>query len=282
MIARRIQIKELLRPNKVLILYGPRQVGKTTLVHHYLSTAPAFPGGVITQTGDDIPFSNQFSQCDLHFFRSTIPENSLLFIDEAQRIPEIGRGVKLIVDNIPGVSVIVTGSSSFDLLQSAGEALTGRKTVVTLYPVSVEETLSPSNRWDLPRYLPDYLRFGMYPAVIAAATYQEKESIVRELAGSYLLKDILDFDKVKDSKKIFDVLRLLAFQVGSQVSTQEVGNAVGIDKKHRRAVSGSAGKIFCTVSPGRLLPQSPQGGQQNEQVLLLRSGNPQRPYLELQ
>ena len=107
MIVRRIQIKELLRPNKVLILYGPRQVGKTTLVHHYLSTAPAFPGGVITQTGDDIPYSNQFSQCDLHFFRSTIPENSLLFIDEAQRIPEIGRGIKLIVDNIPGVSVIV-------------------------------------------------------------------------------------------------------------------------------------------------------------------------------
>ena len=245
----------------MLILYGPRQVGKTTLVHHYLSTAPAFPGGVITQTGDDIPFSNQFSQCDLHFFRSTIPENSLLFIDEAQRIPEIGRGVKLIVDNIPGVSVIVTGSSSFDLLQSAGEALTGRKTVATLYPVSIEETLSPANRLDLPRYLPDYLRFGMYPAVIAAATYQEKESIVRELAGSYLLKDILDFDKVKDSKKIFDVLRLLAFQVGSQVSTQEVGNAGRYRQEYRRTVSGFAGKILCTVSPGRLLPQSPQGGQ---------------------
>ena len=197
---------------------------------NYFSTAPAFPGGVITQTGDDIPFSNQFAQCDLHFFRSTIPENSLLFIDEAQRIPEIGRGLKLIVDNIPGVSVIVTGSSSFDLLQSTGEALTGRKTVATLYPVSIEETLFTTNRWDLPRYLPDYLRFGMYPAVLAAATYQEKESIVRELAGSYLLKDILDFDKIKDSKKIFDVLRLLAFQVGSQVSTQEVGNTVGIDK----------------------------------------------------
>lgn len=230
MIIRAIDIVELLRPNKVLILYGPRQVGKTTLVHHYLSTAPAFPGGVITQTGDDIPFSNQFAQCDLHFFRSTIPEESLLFIDEAHRIPEIGRGIKLIVDNIPGVSVIVTGSSSFDLRQSTGEALTGRKTVATLYPVSIQETLSTTNRWDLPRNLPDYLRFGMYPAVVAAATYQEKEAIVRELAGSYLLKDILDFDKIKDSKKIFDVLRLLAFQVGSQVSTQEIGNTVGIDK----------------------------------------------------
>ena len=261
MIVRRIQIEELLRPNKVLILYGPRQVGKTTLVHHYLSTAPAFPGGVITQTGDDIPFSNQFSQCDLHFFRSTIPENSLLFIDEAQRIPEIGRGVKLIVDNIPGVSVIVTGSSSFDLLQSAGEALTGRKTVATLYPVSVEETLSPSNRWDLPRYLPDYLRFGMYPAVIAAATYQEKESIVRELAGSYLLKDILDFDKVKGLEKD---IRCVA---PAGVSGWKSGIYSGGWKRrryrqeHRRTVSGSAGKILCTVSPGRLLPQSPQGGQ---------------------
>lgn len=230
MIPRAIDVGGLLRPNKVLILYGPRQVGKTTLVQQFLSTAPAFPGGIITQTGDDLPFANQFSQCDLHFFRATIPQNSLLFVDEAQRIPHIGRGLKLIIDNIPGVRVIVSGSSSFDLLQSAGEALTGRKTVASLYPISVQESLSTTNRWDLSRNVPDYVRFGMYPAVLTATTYQEKESIVRELAGSYLLKDILDFYKIKDSKKIFDVLRLLAFQIGSQVSTQEVGNAVGIDK----------------------------------------------------
>lgn len=230
MIPRKIDIAESLRPNKVLILYGPRQVGKTTLVQQYLSTAPTFPGGIVTQTGDDIPFANQFSQCDLYFFRSTIPQHSLLFIDEAQRIPNIGRGLKLIIDNIPGVRVIVTGSSSFDLLQSAGEALTGRKTVATLYPVSVQEALSVTDRWDVPRHLPDYLRYGMYPAVLTATTHQEKESIVRELAGSYLLKDILDFDKIKGARKIFDVLRLLAFQIGSQVSTQEVGNTVGIDK----------------------------------------------------
>ncbi len=229
-IPRSVDIAELLRPNKVLILYGPRQVGKTTLVHQYLSTAPVFPGGIISQTGDDIPFANQFSQCDLHFLRSTIPPESLLVIDEAQRVPNIGQGLKLIIDNIPGVRVIATGSSSFDLMQSAGEALTGRKIVVTLYPISVHETLSSTNRWDAPRHLPDYLRYGMYPAVLTATTYDEKESIVRELAGSYLLKDILDFDKVKDSKKIFDVLRLLAFQIGSQVSTQEIGNTVGLDK----------------------------------------------------
>ena len=144
MIGRRIQIKELLRPNKVLILYGPRQVGKTTLVHHYLSTAPAFPGGVITQTGDDIPFSNQFSQCDLHFFRSTIPENSLLFIDEA-----IDEGSNSSSTTSRVSASLLPDSSSFDLLQSAGEALTGR----LLDPV-----VSDSNH--LPRYL-DYLRFGM-------------------------------------------------------------------------------------------------------------------------
>jgi uncharacterized protein len=229
-IPRDIDIAELLRPNKVLVIYGPRQVGKTTLVHDYLSAAPAFPGGIITQTGDDLPFANQFSRCDLHFFRSTIPQHSLLFIDEAQRVPNIGRGLKLIVDNIAGVHVIVTGSSSFDLLQSAGEALTGRKTIAALFPVSVQESLAITNRWEIARHIPDYLRYGMYPAVLTATTHSEKESIVRELAGSYLLKDILDFDKIKDSKKIFDVLRLLAFQVGGQVSTQEVGTTVGIDK----------------------------------------------------
>lgn len=230
MIQRSIDIAELLRPNKVLILYGPRQVGKTTLVHRYLSTAPVYPGGIIAQTGDDLPFANRFSQCDLHSFQGLIPEGSLLFIDEAQRIPNIGRGLKLVVDNIPDVHVIVTGSSSFDLLQSAGEALTGRKTIATLYPVSVQESLFTSTQWDIARDLPDYLRFGMYPEVLTATTYREKESVVRELTGSYLLKDILDFDKIKDSKKILDVLRLLAFQIGSQVSTQEIGNTVGIDK----------------------------------------------------
>jgi predicted AAA+ superfamily ATPase len=83
---------------------------------------------------------------------------------------------------------------------------------------------------NLSRLLPGFLRFGMYPPVLTATTDQEKQTTVRELAGSYLLKDILDFDKIKDSKKIFDVLRLLAFQIGSQVSTQEIGNALGIDK----------------------------------------------------
>jgi uncharacterized protein len=229
-IPRNVEVKELLRPGKVLIIYGPRQVGKTTLIHHYLSTAPPFHGGTITRTGDDLPFVNEFSRCDLHFFRSSVPQDSLLVIDEAQRIPNIGRGLKLIVDNIPGVSVIVTGSSSFDLLQSTGESLTGRKTVATLYPISVEEAVFTTDRWDNSRHLRDYLRYGMYPAVLTATTYREKESIVRELAGSYLLKDILEFDKIKDSRKIYDVLRLLAFQIGNQVSTQEIGTAAGIDK----------------------------------------------------
>ncbi|AFG36537.1 ATP-binding protein [Spirochaeta africana] len=230
MIFRSVSIPTLLKPNKVLILYGPRQVGKTTLVRHYLSQAPEFPGGVIEKTGDDIPFANTLAQCDLHYLRSTIAPESLLVIDEAQRIPNIGRALKLIIDNIAGVQVIVTGSSSFDLLQSTGESLTGRKTVATLFPVSVQEALSQVSRFDLPRLLPDYVRFGMYPAVLTAKTYQEKEAIIRELAGSYLLKDILDFDKIKNSSKIFDVLRLLAFQVGSQVSIQEIGTSVGVDK----------------------------------------------------
>lgn len=230
MIPRSIEIQPLLNPNKVLILYGPRQVGKTTLVRHVLSRKPVFPGGIIEQTGDDQPFANTFSQCDLHFLKSTIPQDSLLFIDEAQRIPNIGQALKLLVDNIRGVHVIATGSSSFDLLQSAGESLTGRKTVINLFPICIQEARSHYNSINLPRHLPDFLRFGMYPAVLTATTYSEKEAIIRELAGSYLLKDILDFDKIKNSSKIFDVLRLLAFQIGSQVSLQEIGNSVGIDK----------------------------------------------------
>ncbi len=227
MIPRILQIEKNIEKNKVLIIYGPRQVGKTTLVLKYLKK---YKGKYIWKTGDDIPFSNDLSQCSLDLLRKKIPAGTLLVIDEAQKIPNIGRALKLIVDNIDDVTVIVTGSSSFDLLNYAGEALTGRKYVATLYPISIQEILSFSTPYELDNTLTDYLIYGMYPNVITKTTSEEKINKIDEITNSYLLKDILDFDKVKNSKKIFDLLRLVAFQIGSEVSTNELGRSLGIDK----------------------------------------------------
>lgn len=227
MIKRHIEIKELVEKNKVLIIYGPRQVGKTTLVQSYLNT---YRDKYIFKTGDDIPFANDLAMCDLKWLQGKIPQNSLLVIDEAQKIPNIGRALKLIVDNIKNVKIVVTGSSSFDLLNSTGEALTGRKNVVTLYPVAISEAKSILNPYDLQRSLESFLIYGMYPSVLSAENNQEKTRLIEEISHSYLLKDILDFYKVKNSKKIFDLLRLLAFQIGSEVSTNELAATLNIDK----------------------------------------------------
>lgn len=227
MIKRDIQIKELVTHNKVLIVYGPRQVGKTTLIEQYIDS---YKKPYIYRTGDDIPFADEISKCDLRQLESKIPPNTLLVIDEAQKISNIGQALKLIVDKIDGVSVIATGSSSFDLLSETGEALTGRKNVVTLFPITVHEAINYFGAYDLPRYLDSFLIYGMYPSVLSSETNSEKADIIKEITHSYLLKDILDFDKVKNSKKIFDLLRLLAFQVGSQVSTSELATHIGVDK----------------------------------------------------
>ncbi len=226
-IKRLIKIKDWVEDNKVLILYGPRQVGKTTLLKAYLNPQKS---KYLYKTGDDIPFANELSQCDLTVLRNKLSSYSLIAIDEAQKIPRIGRALKLIVDNLPNIKVIVTGSSSFDLLNHTGEALTGRKKTITLYPLALSEVRGFFDSYDFEKLLPQFLIYGMYPDVLLANSSQQKAERVTELAHSYLLKDILDFDKVKSSKKIFDLLRLLAFQVGSQVSTNELANTLGVDK----------------------------------------------------
>lgn len=227
MIQRTLHLESYLRPDKVLILYGPRQVGKTTLLKHFLSEHRP---DARYRTGDDLVFANDVGSCDLRLLRSMVEPESLFAIDEAQKIPEIGRALKLIVDNIPGVTVIVTGSSSFDLTQHTGEALTGRKTVCMLYPISLLELLYSSTPYDLNRRLPELLVYGMYPEVVSLTTAMEKSERLREIAHSYLLKDILMFESVKSSRILLDLLRLVAFQIGSELSTTEISRSLGIDK----------------------------------------------------
>ena len=217
-----------LKPNQVLVIYGPRQVGKTTLLKSYLAgTSLKYRFAV----GDDLPTQQILSSLDVRLIREYLEGYELFAIDEAQYVPDIGRALKIIVDQIPGVYVIATGSSSFELTGQIGEPLTGRKQTLTLYPFAQAELLSLYNRFELRQELEAFLLFGAYPDVVLAETRTAKIDIAREIAGSYLLKDILAFERVKSAGKIWDLLKLLAFQVGSEISYNELATSLGVNAR---------------------------------------------------
>jgi predicted AAA+ superfamily ATPase len=181
--------------------------------------------------GDDLPTQQLLGSQDVNHILEYLQGFDLFAIDEAQYIPNIGMALKIIVDQIPGIRVISTGSSSFELAGQVGEPLTGRKRTLILYPISQSELLSLYNRFDLRQHLEDYLVYGTYPEVVLARTRRAKIDIMSEIAGSYLLKDILAFERVRSSRKLWDLVKLLAFQVGSEVSLNEVSTSLSIDVK---------------------------------------------------
>ena len=218
----------LIKPHRVLIIYGPRRVGKTTLLQTYLDTTTL---KYKLDSGDNIRTQQVLSSQDFSLILSYIEGYRLLAIDEAQQIPNIGMGLKIIIDQAPEIQVIATGSSSFDPANQVGEPLTGRKTTITLYPIAQAELLNQYNTFELKQKLEEFLIFGSYPEVITAKTRDEKIAILQEIVNSYLLKDILSFEKVKSSQIIFHLLKLLAFQVGNQVSLNELATGLAIDVK---------------------------------------------------
>jgi len=221
-------LDKLIKPHRALIIYGPRRVGKTTLLKTYLdSTNLKFK----LDSGDNIRTQEVLSSQDFSLILSYIEGYELLAIDEAQQIPNIGMGLKIIIDQAPNVQVIATGSSSFDLANQVGEPLTGRKTTIILYPIAQAELLNQYNKYELKQKLEEFLIFGSYPEVISVKTRAEKSAILQEIVNSYLLKDILSFEKVKSSQTIFNLLKLLAFQVGNQVSLNELATVLRIDVK---------------------------------------------------
>lgn len=218
-----------IRPHEVLILYGPRRVGKTTLLENYLKKSKL---KYRLETGDNIIIRDILSSNNLTRIREYLHGYELLAIDEAQSIPNIGENLKLIIDKMPEVKVIATGSSSFDLANQVGEPLTGRKTTLTLYPISQLELLENNNNsFDLKQKLEEFLIFGSYPKVVTTDMRDEKIRLIEELVGSYILKDILALEKIKGSKILLDLLKLLAFQVGNEVSLGELSRQLSIDGK---------------------------------------------------
>lgn len=221
-------LEEEFRKNRVLILYGPRRTGKTTLLTNYLKQCGK---KYRLETGENVRVREILGSMDISVLKEFAEEYDIVAIDEAQLIPEIGNALKLLIDQVPDTKFIATGSSSFELTQKLGEPLTGRKRTLLLYPLSQKELKSTFTRSELKEKLEEFLLFGTYPEVLSARTKGEKIEIVRELADSYLLKDILALDKIRSSKTLLHLLKLLAFQVGGQVSLNELAGQLSVDVK---------------------------------------------------
>lgn len=240
-------LDQYLHPNKVLVIYGPRRVGKTTLLQNYLQqTGMKYK----LDSGDNIRTQQTLSSQDFSQILAYVEGYDLLAIDEAQNIPNIGMGLKIIVDQVPGIRVIVTGSSSFELAGQVGEPLTGRKLTLSLYPLAQSELLSANNKFELKEKLAEYLVFGSYPEVIQAGSTSMRIETLTEIANAYLLKDILAFDRVKNSRVLLDLLKLLAFQIGSEVSMNELATQLGADVKTIQRYLDLLEKAFVIIRLG--------------------------------
>ncbi len=217
-----------LQKGKVVVIYGPRRVGKTTLVNNYLKNVKV---KYLLDSGDNITTRKILSSSDFSQIFPYSDQADLIFIDEAHLIPGVGQGLKIIVDQRPEKKIIATGSSSFELAGQIGEPLVGRKWTLILYPVSQFELQKLVSAYELKQKLPEYLIFGSYPEVITAKNREQKIRILREIADSYLFKDLLTFEGIKGSNFAHNLAKLLAFQIGNEVSLNELTQNLQVNIK---------------------------------------------------
>jgi predicted AAA+ superfamily ATPase len=216
----------LLKKGKVLIIYGARRVGKTTLVKEWLKNTTLKS---LFVSGDNVRVRAVLSSEDFDLINEFVAGYELVVIDEAQQVPGIGKGLKIMADENPELKIVATGSSSFDLSQQVGEPLTGRKRTIRLFPIAQKELILHLNRFELKEKLEEYLVFGSYPDVLLCEAKKEKMRVLTELVESYLLKDILSFERLRNPDQLFNLLKLLAFQVGNLVSLNELGSQLSMN-----------------------------------------------------
>ena len=221
-------IEHKLEKGKVLILYGPRRVGKTTLLKDLLSNQQ---GKYLLLNADELSTRELLASQDKQKLGELLGENTFLAIDEAQRVENIGLNLKILVDNFPDRVFLASGSASFDLANKINEPLTGRKNTTLLYPVSFGELKNIYGLFEAKKQLERWLIFGTYPEVVTTDDVQKRKQYLDELIGSYLYKDILEMEGLKHPEKLVDLLRLLAFQIGSEVSLAELANNLAINRE---------------------------------------------------
>lgn len=207
---------------KVLIVIGARQVGKTTVVKQVVESFGVYANYINGDEADIYPIFKKPTSTQL---KSLVGNNKVVVIDEAHQIPNIGRALKLLIDTYPDLQIIATGSSSFDIGNRVNEPLTGRKFEYMMYPLSTRELVNHSSLLEEKRLLNHRLVFGTYPDVVM--NQGDEKPILRNLVSSYLYRDVLQLDGIKKPSLLTKVLSALAYQVGSEVSVNEVAQLVG-------------------------------------------------------
>lgn len=210
---------------KAVIILGPRQVGKSTLITHMLEGRD----DVLWLNGDDEDVRNLFDHTSAARITTLLGKKRIIALDEAQRIPEVGLKMKIITDQLPDVRLIATGSSSLDLAEGVSESLTGRKREFILLPLTFREMADEHGVLEEKRLLHRRMTYGYYPEVITSPG--DEREVLKELSNSYLYKDILNLDNIAKPDKLNRLLQALAYQIGSQVSYNEIGKLIGLDAK---------------------------------------------------
>jgi predicted AAA+ superfamily ATPase len=223
------KLKQKLQKGKVLVLYGARRTGKTFslgLLKEELEKTEK----VLVLNGESRIVQDNLSTEVPEQLARYVGDAATVIIDEAQKIPNIGLNLKILVDTLPQVKIIASGSASFDLAQKVGEPLTGRKKTLTLYPVSVSEIIDTKGEPFYRSTFEDHLIYGGYPELFSISSAHERQSYLGEIVDAYLFKDILELDRIKNAKKLRDLLTLIAFQIGKEVSLPELGNSLDLHK----------------------------------------------------
>ncbi len=218
-------IEKVLFKGKIVIIYGARQTGKTTLVKQIAKKYTS----VEYLNCDEPDIRESLTGKTSTQLKNIIGSKKLVIIDEAQRVADIGITLKLLVDNFPEIQIIATGSSSFELSNKIVEPLTGRKYEFWIYPFSLRELSSLYSLREIERMIEQRVIYGMYPEIVLSSV-KEAEEKLRLITRSYLYKDILSFDKIKNSENIIKLVKALALQIGQEVSYNELANLIGISK----------------------------------------------------
>ena len=236
-----------IEPNKAILIFGARRVGKTILMRQLIDR---FKGKTLLLNGEDYDTLALLEERSITNYKHILEGVDLLAIDEAQNIPEIGSKLKLIVDEIKDIRVIASGSSSFDLLNKAGEPLVGRSTQFYLTPFSQKEIAPNETALETRQNVESRLIYGSYPEVVTLESFERKTDYLRDIVSAYLLKDILAIDGLKNSGKMKDLLRLIAFQLGNEVSYDELGKQLGMSKNTVEKYLDLLSKVFVVYRLG--------------------------------
>lgn len=240
-------LRERLNSNKVIVLLGPRRTGKTILLRKILE---AYADQSLFLNGEDFTVQEILQRRSIGNYKQLLGDKRLLLIDEAQKIPEIGNILKLMIDEFVDLTILVTGSSAFDMVNYTGEPLTGRKKTYYLFPLSEMEFRQFENPIEQAENLRHRLIYGNYPELLQIKDNAEKTEYLRELVNDYLIKDILAFENIRNSDKLISLLRLIAFQVGEEVSHNELSKKLSLGKNTVERYLDLLAKVFVLFKIG--------------------------------